>query len=74
MIDYTDRFNDVFETFDEIQQENIALSCERILSKPRETSVPDGWALPENPPFGFEREMLDALDHVKRYSSGRADM
>lgn len=73
MIDYSDRFNDELASFDDIQRENIALSCERILSQPRGASSGDPAELPETPPFGFEREMLDALDHVKRYAHDRAD-
>ncbi len=73
MVDYTDRFYDDFEILDDIQRENISLSCERILSRSCVPSVTDGGAeLPEAPPFGFEREMLDALDHVKRYTSDMA--
>ncbi len=68
MIDYSDRFNDDIDAFNDMQRENIALSCERILSQPREPSKPDDAELSETPPFGFEREMLDALDHVKRYT------
>ncbi len=74
VIDYTDRFNEAFDVFDDMQRENIASSCERILAQSRGSLMAEtGDELPESPPVGFEREMLDALDHVKRYNSAMSD-
>lgn len=71
MIDYSDRLDSI-EEFDDVQRENITLCCERSLAKPRGALEPGDLAFPESPPFGFEREMLDALDHVKRYARDMA--
>jgi radical SAM superfamily enzyme YgiQ (UPF0313 family) len=67
MVDYIDRFGESFERLDDYHLHCLNESCDRILAhippfKPSET--PD---LPEEcPPSGFEREMLDALDHAIR--------
>ena len=72
MIDYSDRFNDTFEEFDEIQLDNVNQSCDRALAENKEVNNTENPGMSEDkPPNGFEREILDALDHVKRYSGKR---
>jgi len=65
MMDYTDRFGESFERFDEYQLDYVNESCDRILAH-ISLSQPGGRSdLPEEgPPGGFEREILDALDHA----------
>lgn len=67
MIDYIDRFGESFEGFNEHQLHYLNESCDRILAhislpQPNETSD----LSKERPPSGFEREILDALDHAIR--------
>jgi len=65
MTDYTDRFGESFERFDEYHLDYVNESCDRILAH-ISLSQPGGRPdLPEeHPPAGFEREVLDALDHA----------
>ncbi|MBE0646260.1 MAG: radical SAM protein [Bacteroidales bacterium] len=69
VLDYSDRFGERFSTMDDIQKEQIRLSCDRITEH---LFVGDGERkelLPENPPPGFTREILDALDRAARHKS-----
>ncbi len=67
MLDFSDRFGDSFDSIGELQKGQIHLSCDRITDQisgsPRETTE----ELPVNPPSGFTREILDALDNAMRH-------
>jgi radical SAM superfamily enzyme YgiQ (UPF0313 family) len=65
MIDYIDRFREDFKEFDDYQKEHVRQCCNRILKQYK--IEPAAEAQSGRPPAGFEREILDALDHVKRF-------
>ncbi|NQV01962.1 MAG: radical SAM protein [Bacteroidia bacterium] len=69
ILDYSDRFGETFNSIDEHQKEQICLSCDRItehISKGEQERTEE---LPVNPPPGFTREILDALDSAVRHKS-----
>ncbi len=66
MKDYCDRFGESFEGFDEYQRENIINSCDRIVSQLPQSAMDNSVDLPQKPPAGFAREILDALDNAVR--------
>ncbi len=66
MKDYSDRFGESFEAFDEFQKDNIKNSCDRIISQLAPTDTDNTDNLPQKPPAGFAREILDALDNAVR--------
>ncbi len=67
MVDFNDRFGQTFDTFDELHEEHLKATCERILNQlpPNGHASPDD--LPMMPMAGFTREILDALDNAVRY-------
>jgi hypothetical protein len=67
MLDYNDRFGETVETFDEYHKEQIINSCDRIIEQMEISGNGSDQELPENPPPGFTREMMDALDNAVRY-------
>jgi len=67
--DYVDRFGAELTAFDERQRGYIVESCDRALAATGAGSDAGG-GLPENPPAGFAREILDALDHRLRTDAG----
>ncbi len=73
MIDYIDRFGESLEAFDEYHNGYVNESCDRIMAQ---MSLPQSYKtsrLPKkHPPPGFEREILDGLDHVIRIREGAA--
>jgi len=67
MVDYNDRFGANFETFDPFQQEQVDNFCDRIIDKLPVDHQHAPEPLPKDPPVGFAREILDALDNAIRY-------
>ena len=67
MLDFSDRFGDIFTVYDEFQKEHLKSACERALGQniPKEacTTV----TLADTPPPFFTREIMDALDNAVRY-------
>ncbi len=66
MKDYIDRFGESFETFDEYQKENINNSCDRIINQTPKSNNDNSEDLPQKPPTGLAREILDTLDNAVR--------
>jgi radical SAM superfamily enzyme YgiQ (UPF0313 family) len=74
VLDYTERFSDTLEIFDDFQREHVNECCDRILSQKSRTDNQTGREpVPVQPPPGFEREILDLLDHMKRYGMGMSE-
>ena len=69
ILDYSDRFGTTFSSLDDIQKEQILLSCDRITEQIPGEDYEVREVLPENPPPGFTREILDALDSAVRHKS-----
>jgi len=69
IMDYSDRFGTTFSSLDDIQKEQILLSCDRITEQIPGEDYEVREVLPENPPPGFTREILDALDSAVRHKS-----
>jgi hypothetical protein len=67
IIDFNDRFGHSFTIYDEYHQEQINLTCDRILSDIIENDHKTNGNLPADPPPGFTREIMDALDNAVRY-------
>ncbi|MDD4603191.1 MAG: radical SAM protein [Bacteroidales bacterium] len=67
MVDYNDRVGTSFETYDHFQEELVKNLCERALNQIPETGIACLGTLPSDPPAGFTREILDALDNAVRY-------
>jgi len=70
--DYHDRFGATLEAFDDVEADRVALACERVLAKAGQgTGAGAGKTdLPDAPPPGFAREMLDALDRAVNVAQG----
>ncbi len=67
MIDYIDRFGQSFERFDEHHLGYVNESCDRIMANASLPKISDSSELPPgSPPPGFDREILDGLDHAIR--------
>jgi hypothetical protein len=67
MVDYHDRFGADFETFDQFQLEQINNFCDRIMDQLPKNHKDCSEELGIEPPVGFTREILDALDNAVRY-------
>jgi len=67
MVDFNDRFGGDFEKFDEPHAVHLRDICDRILDNLPENKHPDTASMETNPPPGFGREILDALDNAVRY-------
>ena len=71
--DYHDRFGAGLQAFDDVEADRLSLACERVLAKIGEAG-PDREAdeagLPDAPPPGFAREILDALDRAVNVARG----
>ncbi len=67
MIDYIDRFGQSFERFDEHHLGYVNESCDRIMANASLPQISETSELPPgSPPPGFDREILDGLDHAIR--------
>lgn len=67
MVDYIDRFGETFEQLDNYHLGYINESCDRIMAHTLLPQPGEPSDLPvEHPPPGFEREMLDGIDHAMR--------
>lgn len=66
LMDFHDRHSHTFETFDEYYRDQMMLCCERVLDQQSEKASNPG-ALGSEPPSGFTREMVDALDSKLRH-------
>jgi hypothetical protein len=73
MLDFNDRFGETIETFDDYYREQMISTCERIINQTEDASPDNAEPIPENPPPGFTREILDALDNAVRYRKLIAD-
>ena len=67
ILEFSDRFGDSFQNFDDFYIEQIKESCESIFSKIDQPSILSVIELPEKQPAGFTREIMDALDNAVRY-------
>ena len=67
MLDFSDRFGNSFDSVSELQKQQIHLSCDRITDQISGSLQETSEELPENPPAGFTREILDALDNAIRH-------
>ncbi|MBC8314469.1 MAG: radical SAM protein [Bacteroidales bacterium] len=67
MLDFSDWFGNSFDSVGELQKRQIHLSCDRITDPISGSLQETTEELPENPPAGFTREILDALDNAIRY-------
>lgn len=68
MMDFSDRFGDSIGSDIEKQKEQICLSCDRITDQIKGIELKMGFELPIDPPPGFTREILDALDNAVRHN------
>ena len=69
LLDYCDRFGETFISINEYQKEQISLSCDRIIEQNSMIQTEVIEELPVNPPSGFTREILDALDSIVRHKN-----
>ena len=67
MLDFSDRFGDTFEAYDEFQKQHLKNSCERALGQDMPDEACTGVTLAETPPPFFTREIMDAMDNAVRY-------
>lgn len=69
VLDYHDRFGATLAEFDDLQADRLRTACERVLAA---FSPAAGAAalLPDSPPAGFAREILDALDRAVHVAHG----
>ncbi len=65
MVDYSDRFGSSFKTFDTVQEEHINSSCDRIINQ-NPSASDSSVEMPQDPPAGFAREIMDVLDNTVR--------
>ncbi len=66
LMDFYDRNSHAFEEFDDFYLDQINLCCDRILDQEAEGITTEG-NLGSEPPAGFTREMVDALDSKMRH-------
>ena len=69
ILDYSDRFGKTFNTIDEHEKAKICLSCDRIIEQIAGINREEDEELPLNPPPGYTREILDALDSAVRHNN-----
>lgn len=69
MMEYLDRGECLFDMYDDQQRAYVNNSCDVILQRAAGTvdETEAGEQIPTDPPAGFEREILDLLDHMRRY-------
>lgn len=67
MVDCNDRFGETFKTFDQFHQEQVNNFCDRIMDQFPGNDHNSNNELALEPPVGFTREILDALDNAVRY-------
>ncbi len=67
LLEFSDRFGESFDTVDEFYLDQIRNSCERVMPGILENVIYSDEVLAEKQPFGFTREILDALDNAVRY-------
>jgi hypothetical protein len=72
VLDFSDRFGETVISVDDILKERIYLSCDRIARNIAWEDHEVHEVFPENPPPGFTREILDALDRAVRHKSAYA--
>jgi len=72
VLDYHDRFGATLVDFDELQADRLQTACERVLAAFTPSPAAAGAAaiLPDSPPAGFAREILDALDRAVHVAHG----
>ena len=71
--DYQDRFGAELAEFDDVQADHLEKSCERVLAGNGHAAATPGEAdAPplDEPPPGFAREILDALDRSVNVAHG----
>lgn len=76
LVDYTDRFGQDLEAFDETHAGHVRASCERVLAAHDQAMLSEGGVWTGNGdgmPSGFARELLDALDRTLHMSNGGWD-
>ncbi|MEI7980026.1 MAG: radical SAM protein [Bacteroidota bacterium] len=67
LVDFNDRFGETFDTFDQFHEEQVNNFCDRIMDKIGGNNHDTSEQLDMDPPVGFTREILDALDNAVRY-------
>jgi radical SAM superfamily enzyme YgiQ (UPF0313 family) len=67
LLDFSDRFGDTFDVYDEFQKEHLKNACERAIGQDTLEEPCNSATLAETPPPGFTREIMDALDNAVRY-------
>jgi hypothetical protein len=65
MIEYSDRFGATLADYDDFQRDNLLQSCERVAGL-RSGDAGDGMVMPDSPPAGFSREIMDSVDNALR--------
>jgi radical SAM superfamily enzyme YgiQ (UPF0313 family) len=68
MTDFNDRFGNTFREPDDFHLEQIKVSCERVLEKIETSKTDESMLSDSEPPVGFTREIIDALDNCVRYN------
>jgi hypothetical protein len=66
LMDFHDRHRHTFEEFDEYYRDQMMLCCERVIAQASTNTASSG-TLGNEPPAGFTREMVDALDNKLRH-------
>ena len=67
MLDFSDRFGETFEAYDEFQKEHLKSACERAVGQDVMEESCTTLTLADTPPPFFTREIMDALDNAVRY-------
>jgi hypothetical protein len=72
VLDYHDRFGATLVEFDDLESDHLQTACERVLAAftPGSVAVGADAILPDSPPAGFAREILDALDRAVHVAHG----
>lgn len=66
--DFALRFGDTFDSFDDYHRDAVYKSCDRVMNGRRPVADSGRRSLPEDdPPAGFARDILDALDQTVRF-------
>jgi radical SAM superfamily enzyme YgiQ (UPF0313 family) len=73
MVDYNDRFGESCAELDDYHRDAILKSCERVTSRLSADAPTDAEPLGAEPPGGFTREIVDAMDQTLRYFSSPAE-